>query len=115
MGRSRQPVRRGLETGKGMSFNELVANLTTQDVVVVAGAVFFALFFLGLVIRSWVLTQILNERAARTEALGRLERAKPSVFAAKPVKGTVRKPVPAIRSAVPSPRMYRYGGLKKRD
>ena len=97
-----------------MSFNELVANLTTQDVVVVAGLVFFALFFLGLVIRSWVLTQILNERAAKAEAMGRLNRAKPSLTPSKPVRSSPRKPVPAIRSAVPSPRQHHYAGLKRR-
>ena len=97
-----------------MSFDELVANLTTQEWMIVAGLIFFALFFLGLVIRSWLITQILNERAAKVEAQSRLERAKPKVSPAKPVRRAVRKAVPAMRSAVPAPRKHRYNGLEKR-
>lgn len=97
-----------------MSFNELVAGLTTQDLVVVAGLIFFALFFLGLVIRSWLLTQILNERATRSAAFARLERAKPGVPAARPVRSAQRTAIPAVRSAVPAPRKHNYKGLKGR-
>lgn len=97
-----------------MSLDELVGSVTAQELVVVGGLVFFAIFFLGLVLRSWFLTQILNERAAKAEALNRLERAKPAVFSSKPVRATARKPVPAVRSAVPAPRNHRYNGSKGR-
>ena len=97
-----------------MSFDELIASLTTQEWVVVTGLIFFALFFLGLVIRSWLLTQILNERAAKTAALSRLERAKPDMVRAKRARRAIRKAIPAVRSAVPAPRKHRYNGLKGR-
>ena len=90
-----------------MSFDEVVSSLTTQELAVVAGLVFFAIFFLGLVIRSWFLTQLLNERAARSEALNRLERSKPTVVSSRPARRAARKPIPAIRSAVPAPRNHR--------
>ncbi|MGX1196413.1 hypothetical protein [Parvibaculum sp. MBR-TMA-1.3b-4.2] len=97
-----------------MSLNELVGSLTAQELAVAGGLVFFAIFFLGLVIRSWFLTQLLNERAARTEASNRLERAKPAVVSSKPVRAALRKPIPAVRSAVPAPRNHRYNGSNGR-